>query len=294
MTAARKPADAPPRPVVLSGTARLGRLTIRRLGFGAARLTGDGIWGDPPDRQECVRVLQRAVELGVNFIDTAGMYGPYVSEELIRTALHPYPDDLVIASKAGVVRWRPGPGAPLGRPEFLRYQCETSLRRLGLDTIDMFFLHRIDPAVPADEQFGLLKELQEEGKVREVGLSQVSIEQIEAARQIVHIAAVENEYSVTQRQDEPVLEHCQRHAIAFVPWYPLASGRLAPSSAAMHSVTSELGCTVPQAIIAWLLARSPSMVPIPGTRRVEHLEENCAAAALRLSADQMLRLTSER
>jgi pyridoxine 4-dehydrogenase len=280
------------RPVLASGTFRLGDSTVHRLGFGAMRITGPGIWGEPADRAECVRVLRRAVELGVDLIDTADSYGPEVSENLIFEALHPYPDGLVIATKAGLTRSGPGRWAPVGRPEYLRQQCEMSLRRLGLEQIDLFQLHRIDPAVPAAEQFGLLADLVSEGKVRHVGLSQVSIREIEAARRVVPILSVQNLYNLTDRSSEDVLDHCGAEGLGFIPWNPIAAGALAQPGGPVDAIARETGTTPSQVALAWLLHRSPVMLPIPGTKSVAHVEENCGAATLELSDDQMDSLTT--
>jgi len=279
--------QATERPIEASGTFEIARgLEVFRLGFGAMRITGDGIWGPPRDRRECLHVLRRAVELGVNLIDTADSYGPYVSEDLIREALHPYPDGLVIATKAGLVRTGPNAWAPVGRPEYLRQECEMSLRRLGLEAIDLFQLHRIDPQVPAEEQFGLLRDLRDEGKVRHVGLSEVSVDEIEAARRIVAIATVQNRYNLVDRASEDVLDHCEGAGIGFIPWFPIASGGLAATGGPLREVEEQTGASAAQIALAWLLARSPVMLPIPGTASVAHLEENCAAATLALSPEQ--------
>ena len=279
-----------PSSVKASGTFALGDKAVYRLGYGAMQITGKGVWGSPKDPAECVRVLRRAVELGVNLIDTADSYGPYVSEELIREALHPYADGLVIATKAGLTRTGPGQWHPVGRPEYLRQECEMSLRRLGLDTIDLFQLHRIDPKVPAEEQFGLLRDLQKEGKVRHVGLSEVSVEQIEAAAQVVPIATVQNKYNLTDRASEAVLAHCTTHGIGFIPWFPIASGKLAASGGAVDRAAKADGATAAQVALAWLLAKSPVMLPIPGTSTVAHLNENCGAAGVKLTPSQMAEL----
>ena len=267
------------RPVQASGTFRLGGLEVHRLGYGAMQLTGRGVWGPPKDPEESVRVLRRAVELGVDLIDTADSYGPYVSEELIRRALHPY-DGVVVATKAGLVRTGPGRWHPVGRPEYLRQECEMSLRRLGVERIDLFQLHRIDPEVPADEQFGLLAELRAEGKVGEVGLSEVTVEEITAARAVVPVVSVQNLYNLGERKSEDVLEHCQSNGIGFIPWFPIANAELATTGGPLESVATELGATWAQVALAWLLGRSPVMLPIPGTSSVTHVEENCAAAEL--------------
>jgi aryl-alcohol dehydrogenase-like predicted oxidoreductase len=256
------------------------------------RLTGEGIWGPPSDRPECISVLRRAVELGVNLIDTADSYGPEVSEDIIFEALHPYPEDLVIATKAGLTRTGPEEWWEVGRPEYLRQQCEMSLRRLGVEQLDVFQLHRIDPQVPASEQFGLLGDLVREGKVRCVGLSEVSVDEIDAARSVVPIVSVQNLYNLTDRRSENVLAHCEEHGIGFIPWAPLADGDLARPGGVLASVSGEVDATPSQVALAWLLAKSPVMLPIPGTASVAHLEENCAAASVVLSADQVDELTA--
>jgi pyridoxine 4-dehydrogenase len=264
---------------------------VHRLGYGAMQLTGPGVWGDPPDRGEAVRVLRRAVELGVDLIDTAASYGPYVSEELIAEALHPYPAGLVIATKAGFVRTGPGRWHPLGRPEYLRQECLMSLRRLRLERIELFQLHRIDPQVPLEDQVGELRALQQEGLVRHIGLSEVGVEQIEQARRIAGIVSVQNRYNLADREHEPVLDHCEREGIGFIPWFPLGTGRLARPGSPLQTMADELGATPAQLALAWLLQRSPVMLPIPGTRSVAHLEENVAAATLRLSPEQVDQLS---
>ena len=280
------------RPIDASGTFTFGDLTVHRLGFGAMRITGKGIWGPPRDHQEALRVLRRAVELGVDFIDTADSYGPYISEELIREALHPYPAGLVIATKAGLLRTGPDVWPPCGRPEYLRQECEMSLRRLGLERIDLFQLHRIDPQVPAEEQFGLLRDLQREGKIRHVGLSEVSVAEIEAARKAVPIVSVQNLYNLVERKSEDVLDHCEREGIGFIPWFPIASGKLAEPGGPVDDVARATGATPSQVALAWLLHRSPAMLPIPGTGSVAHLEENCGAAGVPLSAAQVAELSA--
>ena len=276
-------------PVNASGTLRLGSLEVHRLGYGAMQLTGPGVWGAPEDPERAVAVLRRAAELGVDFVDTADSYGPTVSEELICRALHPY-DGITVATKAGLVRTGPGRWHPVGRPEYLRQECEMSLRRLGVERIDLFQLHRIDPAVPAEEQFGLLAELRHEGKVAEVGLSEVSVEELEAARAVVPVVSVQNLYNLAERKSEDVLDRCEALAIAFIPWFPVASGRLARPDGPLHRLADELGATPAQLSLAWLLARSPVMVPIPGTSSLEHLEENCAAAAVELDEARLKEL----
>ena len=258
--------------------------TVNRLGYGAMRITGQGIWGDPSDVDEALAVLRRAVELGVDFIDTADSYGPYVSEELIARALAPY-GNVKIATKAGLVRTGPDLWFPCGRPEYLRQECEMSLRRLGQESLDLFQLHRIDPKVEADEQFGLLRDLLDEGKVQAVGLSEVSIEEIKKARIVVPISTVQNLYNVTNRKSENVLEYCESEGIGFIPWFPVASGDLARSGGPLDSLATQSGVTMAQLSLAWLLQRSPVMLPIPGTSKVAHLEENCAAARVELSDD---------
>lgn len=277
-----------------SGTCTLGSLVVHRLGFGTMQLTGPGVWGPPVDRDAAVAVLRRAVELGVDLFDTADSYGPNVAEELIREALHPYPESLRIATKAGLTRGGPGQWAPCGRPEHLRRQCEGSLERLGVDRIDLFQLHRVDPAVPAEDQFETLRELREEGKVAEVGLSEVRIDQIEAALRIVPVVSVQNEYNIANRASDDVLEYCTKNHIGFIPWFPLANGRLSRPEGPLDRVASELGTTTAQVSLAWLLRRSPVMIPIPGTSSRAHLEENCAAATMVLSDAQFDELTEAR
>lgn len=270
-----------------SGTFRVGgELGVHRLGFGAMRITGKGIWGPPADRDEAIRVLRRTVELGINLIDTADSYGPAVSEELIAEALHPYPDGLLIATKAGLLRPGPDQWEPDGRPEHLRQACEDSLRRLRVDTIDLWQLHRIDSAVPAEDQFGVMADLRAEGKVRFLGLSEVTVEQIETARRAIPVATVQNRYNVADREWEGVLDHCEREGIGFIPWFPLAVGKLAEPGGPLAEAAERLGAAPSQVALAWLLRRSPVMLPIPGTSRVKHLEENVAAAALQLSDDE--------
>lgn len=274
-----------------SGTLTLGGTdVVHRLGFGAMRLTGPGIWGPPADEDACIAVLRRAVELGVDFIDTADSYGPVVSEELIHRALHPHPDGLRIATKAGLLRTGPDAWHPCGRPEYLRQQCELSLRRLGVDAIDLFQLHRIDPTVPAADQFGVLADLRAEGKVRHVGLSEVSAADLAAARAVVPVASVQNRYNLVDRASEAVLAECETAGIAFIPWFPLASGNLAEPGGPVATVAQAAGATPGQVALAWLLHRSPVMLPIPGTASLAHLEENCAAAAIALDDEQLAQL----
>ena len=260
-----------------SGTFRIGgELPVHRLGFGAMRVTGPGIWGPPADRAEALRTLRRVPELGIDFIDTADSYGPHVSEELLREALHPY-TGLVIATKAGLERPGPDRWVPNGRPEYLIAACKASLKRLGLARIDLWQLHRIDPKVPRDEQFGAVRRLIDEGLVRFAGLSQASIEEIEAAARVFPVATVQNRYSLDDTADDEVLAYCEGRGIGFIPWYPLAAGALAQGE-------GRQGATPSQYALAWLLARSPVMLPIPGTSKVKHLEENAAAAALKLES----------
>jgi pyridoxine 4-dehydrogenase len=279
-------------PVEQSGTFEIGgEMTVRRLGYGTMQLTGPGVWGPPRDRDEALRVLRRSVELGVNFIDTADSYGPYVAEEEIREALEPYPGDLVIATKAGLCRCGPGDWRPVGRPEYLRQEVEMSLRRLGLERIDLFQLHRIDAKVPLAEQVGELKMLQDEGKIRHIGLSEVTVEQLQEAQETAEIASVQNLFNLTNRSAEPLLEHAERNGIAFIPWFPLATGELSRQGGPLAEIASELGATPSQLALAWLLWRSPVMLPIPGTSTVSHLEENLAAATIELTDEQGERLS---
>jgi hypothetical protein len=275
-----------------SGTFTYAHQSVRRLGFGAMRITGDGVWGYPADVEECRAVLRRAVELGVTFIDTADSYGPFVSEELIASTLRPY-GEVKIATKAGLLRTKAGPGwVPCGRPAYLRQQVEMSLRRLGQESLDLFQLHRVDPTVPAEEQFGLLAEVLAEGKVQAVGLSEVTVEQIEAARAVVPISTVQNLYNLTNRQSEDVLNYCEANTIGFIPWYPVASGELARPGGPLDALAVQSGHSVAQLSLAWLLRRSPVMMPIPGTSKVAHLEENCSAADVVLSAETYAALTA--
>jgi len=267
-----------------------GDLPVRRLGFGSMRITGDGIWGEPANRAEAVRVLQRAVELGVNFIDTADSYGPGVSEEIIAEALYPYTAGLVIATKGGFTRPGPDQWVENGKPEHLKSACEGSLRRLRLDRIDLFQLHRIDPKVPADDQIGALKDLQAQGKIKHIGLSEVSVSQIRRARTIVPIVSIQNRYSVADRGSEDVLEYCEQENLGFIPWFPLAAGRVSRADSPIRHLAAQLGATPSQVALAWLLARSPVILPIPGTSQVEHLEENVAAVGLEIDAKQLQEL----
>ena len=266
-----------------------GEFHVNRLGFGTMQLPGPGVWGEPTDRAEALAVLRRAVDMGINLLDTADSYGPYVAEDLIRESLYPYPAGLAIATKAGLVRTGPGDGSwfPLGRPEYLRQECEMSLRRLRLDRIDLFQLHRVDPHVPADDQFGLLRDLQNEGKIRYVGLSEVDVGQIEAARRAVPIVTVQNLYNLVNRKSEEVLEYCAREGLGFIPWFPLATGNLAKPGGPLQRMAERLDARPSQIAIAWLLKKSPVMLPIPGTSKVKHLEENVAAAELELDESMM-------
>lgn len=258
--------------------------TVRRLGFGAMRITGPGIWGEPADREAARAVVRRAVELGVDFIDTADSYGPAVSEEIIAEALHPYPAGLRIATKAGLARTGPNGWHPLGRPEYLRQQVELSLRRLKVDVIDLFQLHRIDPAVPADDQFGLLKQLQDEGKVRALGLSQVSVEEVKAAQRVFPVATVQNRFNLTDRSSADVLDYSTAEGIGFIPWAPVSAGELARPGGPVDTIARELGATPAQVALAWVLQASPVMLPIPGTGSIPHLEDNLRAATVTLPA----------
>ena len=276
----------PPKPpnAAASGEFKIGGdLPVHRLGFGAMRITGAGVWGEPRDPAEARRVLRRAVELGVNLIDTANSYGPEVSERLIAETLHPYPPGLVIATKGGLTRSGPGKWAPVGRPEYLQQCVELSLRRLKLDRIDLYQLHRIDPQVPVAESLGMLKQLQQAGKIRHIGLSEVSVKEIEEAKKTVAIVSVQNLYNLGNRQSGPVLEYCTRHGLGFIPWFPLAAGEIAGPGSPLAEAARRRGATVSQLALAWLLHRSPVVLPIPGTSSVAHLEENVGAAAVKLT-----------
>jgi pyridoxine 4-dehydrogenase len=269
-----------------------GDLEVHRLGFGAMRITGDGIWGPPDDPDEAKRLLRRVVELGVDLIDTADSYGPEVSENLIAEALHPYPDNLVIATKGGLRRTGPGRWPADARPERLKECCEASLRRLKLDRIDLYQLHTVDSSVPYEDSVGALKELQDEGKIRHVGISNVSVEELEQARSIVEVVTVQNRYSVEDRHSEDVLDACGEAGIGFIPWFPLATGDLARSGGPLDRIAREHDATPAQVALAWLLARSPVMLPIPGTSSVEHLEENLAATRIELSDEDVAAIGS--
>jgi pyridoxine 4-dehydrogenase len=275
-----------------SGTFTIDGRTVHRLGFGAMRLTGPGIWDEPTDREECIRVARRAVELGVDLIDTADAYGPEVSDEILREALYPYPEQLLIATKVGHTRSGPGKWAPVGRPEYLRQQVEMELRRLGFEQLDLLQLHRVDPKVPLADQVGELKAMQDEGKIVRLGLSEVTVDQIEQARQIAKIVTVQNEYNLTDRKSAQVLDYCTDHGIGFIPWAPIARGALAAPGGPVDEVVRATGATPGQVSLAWLLAISPVVLPIPGTSKVAHLEENVGAAALTLSQEQVDKLTA--
>ena len=265
-------------------------LRVTRLGFGSMRITGNGIWGEPADRAGAIRVLRRTVELGINFIDTADSYGPSVSEAIIAEALYPYPAGLVIATKGGFERPGPDRWVENGTPQHLRSACEGSLRRLRLDRIDLYQLHRIDPKVPAEDQLGTLKDLQAEGKIKHIGLSEVSVRQIQHAQTIVPIVSVQNRYSVADRGSEDVLEYCEKEKMAFIPWFPLAAGQLSRGNSPIRRIADQWKATPSQVALAWLLSRSPVILPIPGTSRVEHLEENVAAAGLKIDEEKMQEL----
>ena len=273
-----------------SGTFKIGGdLEVTRLGYGAMRITGKGIWGEPADREEALRVLKRLPELDVDLIDTADSYGPYVSEDLIHEALAPY-EGLTVATKAGLTRQGPDGWLPVGRPEYLRQCCEMSLRRLGVETIDLWQLHRIDAKVDAAEQFGVMKELQDEGKVRHLGLSEVSVDEIKAAREVVEVTTVQNRFNLTDRASEDVLDYCEAEGIGFIPWAPIAAGDLAKPGGPVAEAAEAHDATTGQIALAWLLRRSPVMLPIPGTSSVAHLEDNVGAAAIELTDDEFATL----
>lgn len=273
-----------------SGTFAIGGpLVVHRLGYGSMRVTGKGIWGEPEDREACLRTLRRLPELGVNFIDTADSYGPDVAEGLIREALHPYPR-MVIATKAGLTRSGPDERAPLGRPEYLIQQAHKSLRQLGVRQIDLWQLHRIDSKVPADEQFSAIRSLLDDGVIAHAGLSQVSVEEIQAAERHFKVATVQNRYNLVDRSSEDVLDYCTEHGIGFIPWYPLAAGDLAGENSVLDTVAKKHRAASSQVALAWMLKRSPVMLPIPGTSQVKHLEENVAAVNIQLSDDDFAAL----
>lgn len=279
------------RPAGKAGECLIGNdLRVARLGFGAMRITGNGIWGEPADRAEAVRVLRRAVELGVNFIDTADSYGPGVSEEIIAEALHPYPADLVIATKGGFERPGPDKWVENGRPEHLKSACEGSLRRLRLDRIDLYQLHRIDPKVPVEDQLVTLKDLQAQGKIKHIGLSEVSVRQIQHAQTIVPIVSVQNRYSVVERSAEDVVEYCEKEKMVFIPWFPLTAGQVSRADGPNRRAAARWKVTPSQVALAWLLSRSSVMLPIPGTSSIAHLEENVAAAGLDIDENKMQQL----
>ena len=283
--------NASPIPAALSGTFNLGGdLPVRRLGFGAMRITGDGVWGPPKDRKESLAVLRRAIELGVNLIDTAESYGPHVSEELIAEALHPYPQGLVIATKGGFDRSGPGQWKANAKPARLCEELEGSLRRLRLERIDLWQLHRIDPSVPEAEQFETIQNFVREGKVRHVGLSEVNVEEIERARKFFPVVSVQNRYNLADREWEGVLDHCERENIGFIPWYPLQTGKLAGGGGPLAEIAKRHHATPAQIALAWLLKRSPVMLPIPGTSKVKHLEENLTAVTIELSDEEFERI----
>jgi pyridoxine 4-dehydrogenase len=280
-----------------SGTFKVGGdISINRLGFGSMRLTGRGIWGEPSNREECLRVLKRVPELGVNFIDTADSYGPNVSEPLIREALNAdgrgYPG-ILVATKGGFTRQGPDLWAPVGRPEYLRQCVLMSLRHLGVEQIGLWQLHRVDPKVPRDEQFGAIRDMQKEGLIRHLGLSQVSVDDIEAARKVFTVATVQNLYNLVDRSSEDVLDHCAKLGIGFIPWFPLASGDLAKPGSILDAIAHKHGASPSQIALAWVLKRSPVMLPIPGTASVAHQEENVAAAAIQLSDEEFHALDAQ-
>jgi aryl-alcohol dehydrogenase-like predicted oxidoreductase len=276
-----------------SGTFRIGGdLQINRLGFGAMRITGEGIWGDPADHDESIRTLKRLPELGIDFIDTADSYGPDVSERLIREALHPY-GKIVVATKGGLTRTGPNQWIPVGRPEYLIQQAHKSLRNLGVDRIDLWQLHRIDPKVPAKEQFDAVKSLQDAGIIRHAGLSEVSVADIEAAAKVFKVATVQNRYNLVDRTSEDVLDYCAKNNIGFIPWYPLAAGNLANPGSLLDTIARKHNAAPSQIALAWVLKRSPVMLPIPGTGKVKHLEENVAAVDIALSDDDFAALDAE-
>jgi pyridoxine 4-dehydrogenase len=274
-----------------SGVFKFGDLSVHRLGFGAMRVTGRGIWGEPEDRDEAMRVLRRALELGINFIDTADSYGPEVSERLIAEALHPYPKDLVIGTKAGFVRTGPNQWTVNGDPKHLRAACDESLRRLRVDRIDLYQLHRIDPRFSLEDQLGVFKDLADEGKIRYIGLSEVTVPQIEQARQIVPIVSVQNRYSLAERAYEDVLNYCEGAHIGFIPWNPINAGNVRGLGPELNRISKQTGVTPAQLALAWLLRRSPVVLPIPGTSKVKHLEENVAAVAVKIDEVEFENLT---
>ncbi|MGN6251829.1 MAG: aldo/keto reductase [Marmoricola sp.] len=275
-----------------SGTFQLGGdLPVVRLGYGTMQLPGEGVWGPPKDHDAAIRVLRRTVELGITFFDTADSYGPYVAEDLLREALHPYADDVVIATKAGLTRQGPGVWTPLGQPAYLRQEVEMSLRRLGVERIDLFQLHRIDSHYPVADQVGELTKLQDEGKIRHIGLSEVSVAQLQEAQQTAEIVSVQNLYNLAKRDAEELLDHCTEHGIGFIPWFPLATGALAKADGPLAKAATEHDASPSQLALAWLLKRSPVMLPIPGTSSIDHLESNTAAASIELSDEEFQALS---
>lgn len=277
-----------PAPIAAGGTFTLGAntddpITIHRLGFGAMRVTGAGIWGNPPDHAVAIKVLRRAVELGVDFIDTADSYGPYVSEDLIREALYPY-GDVLIATKGALTRQGPDRWEVVGNPAYLRQCVQMSLRRLGVERIDLWQLHRIDPDVPAADQFGVIKEMQDEGLIRHIGLSEVSVTDLESAQQVFNVVSVQNLYHAGNRASEELLDHCAANQIGFIPWFPLGNRELVAADGPLAGIAARLGCTPAQVALAWLLQHSPVMLPIPGTGSIAHLAENCGGASVQLDA----------
>ncbi|MGI4828557.1 MAG: aldo/keto reductase [Janthinobacterium lividum] len=278
-----------------SGSFRLGGdLEVKRLGYGTMRLVGEGAWGEPPNREDARNVLRRAVELGITLFDTADAYGPMIAEELIAEALYPYPADVLIATKGGLTRQGPAKAVPCGRPDYLQQQLEMSLRRLRVERIDLYQLHRIDPKVPLEETLGALKQAQQAGKIRHIGLSEVTPEQIEEAQKIVPIVSVQNRYNLVERKSEVTLRYCEQHSLGFLPWYPVNAGKMAKAAATEHDggnhpvaeFAEQHGASVTQIALAWLLQHSPVMLPIPGTSSIQHLEENVASAALNISEDE--------
>ncbi|VXB37275.1 aldo/keto reductase [Plantibacter sp. T3] len=284
--------DTTTRPATAAGTFALGGdLTVNRLGYGTMQLTGEGVWGEPDDRDGAIRLIKRAAELGVNFFDSADAYGPDVTDTLLREALHPY-DDIVIATKVGQTRQGPGEWTPTGVPAYLRQQVELGLRRLAVDRIDLLQLHRIDPTVPFEDQIGELRKLQDEGKIRHIGLSQVSVAEVEAAQQIAPIASVQNLYNLTDRSSEDLLDWSTEHGVAFIPWFPLATGALSKEDGPLTQLAERHDATPSQLALAWLLKRSPVMLPIPGTSSIEHLEDNLQGAMIELTDDEFEELSA--
>ena len=276
-----------------AGTVQVGSIQVNRMGFGAMRVTGEGVWGPPADHDGAIALLRRVVELGVDFIDTANSYGPYVSEELLREALHPF-DGVTIATKGGFLRTGPWQWHPLARPDYLRQEVEMSLRRLGLEQIPLYQLHRIDPLVPLEDSIGELADLQKEGKIGHIGLSEVDVPQIKAARAVAEIVSVQNRFNLVDREHDAVLDYCEAEGIAFIPWYPVATGELARPGGILDAFSATHGATPAQLALAWLLRRSPVMLPIPGTKSIAHLEENVAAVDVTLSDDEYAQLSSAR